>query len=198
MKYDPTKHHRRSIRLKGYDYAQDGAYFVTIVTHDREFLCGEIVDGGIALSRAGRIVQHAWLDLQNHYPHVILDEFVIMPNHVHGIFILMDQLVGRGGSVYGDIPLHDRMDDCVEIGLDMPRTRPYTRKCHGLPEIIWVFKSFSARRINAMRRTPGIPVWQRNYYEHIVRNDEELARIRNYIRDNPLKWEVDRENPTRG
>ena len=198
MKYDPIKHHRRSIRLRGYDYAQAGTYFVTIVAHDRECPFGEIGDGRMALSRAGRTVQHAWLDLPNHYPHVILGEFVIMPNHVHGIIILMDQPVGRGGSVSGEIPLRSQAYSDPGVLPDRAETRPYTRKCHGLPEIVRAFKSFSARRINAMRHIPGAPAWQRNYYEHIVRNDEELARIRKYIRDNPLKWEVDRENPAGG
>ena len=104
MKYDPQKHHRESIRLKGYDYSQPGGYFVTIVAQNRECLFGEIAGGEVQLSRAGRIVQQAWMDLPNHYADVVLDEFVIMPNHVHGIIVLIDQPVGRGGSGSVDEP----------------------------------------------------------------------------------------------
>ena len=101
MKYDPQKHHRESIRLKGYDYSQPGGYFVTIVAQNRDCLFGEIVEGEMRLSRAGRIVQQAWMDLPNHYAAVVLDEFVIMPNHVHGVIVLMD--TGRDGRGRSDL-----------------------------------------------------------------------------------------------
>jgi len=201
MKYDPQKYQRRSIRLKGYDYSQPGGYFVTIVAQNRDCLFGDIVEGEMRLSGAGRIVQHAWMDLPNHYPHVALDEFVIMPNHVHGIIVLTD--TGRGRSVSGEIVLPDRYRDSMEPVPDLDQTCPYTidkstrpyKFRHGLPEIVRAFKSFSARRINALRRTPGRPVWQRNYYERIIRDEAELKRIREYIRYNPTEWETDQENP---
>ena len=91
MTYDPAKHHRRSIRLKGYDYAQAGAYFVTIVTQDRAWLFGGVVDGEMQLNDAGTIARQCWLDIPDHFPHAVLDERVIMPNHVHGIIVLMDR-----------------------------------------------------------------------------------------------------------
>src|SRR3990170_197394 len=177
MKYDPQKHHRESIRLKGYDYSQPGGYFVTIVAQNRECLFGEVVEGETRLSRAGRIVQNAWMDLPNHYPHVALDEFVIMPKPMHGIIVLMD--TGRGRSVSGEIVLPDKYWDSMEPVPDLDQTCPYTidkstrpyKYRHGLPEIVRAFKSFSERRINAMRRTPGGPVWQRNYYERIIRDE---------------------------
>ena len=159
MPYDPRKHHRRSIRLPGYDYAQPGAYFVTICTHGRACLFGRVVDGEMRLNDAGRIVQASWDDLPNHYPHVQLDAFVTMPNHVHGIIILMDE--------------------------------PTTKR-HPLSEIVRAFKSFSSRRINQLRGTPGTRTWQRNYYEHIIRNEGDLRRIRAYIANNPAKWFKDR------
>ena len=204
MKYDPQKYQRRSIRLKGYDYSQPGGYFVTIVAQNRDCLFGDIVEGEMRLSGAGRIVQHAWMDLPNHYPHVALDEFVIMPNHVHGIIVLTD--TGRGRSVSGEIVLPDRYRDSMEPVPDLDQTCPYTidkstrpyKFRHGLPEIVRAFKSFSARRINALRRTPGRPVWQRNYYERIIRDEAELKRIREYIRYNPTEWETDQENPAHG
>lgn len=167
MAYDPRKHHRRSIRLKAYDYTQPGAYFVTLCTHDRGLLFGEITDGVMRLNRMGLIVQKAWFDLPRHYPHVVLDVMVIMPNHVHGVIVLTED--GKPAK---------------------PR--------QGLPEIVRAFKSHSARRINALRRTPGLPIWQRNYYEHIVRDQADWERIREYILNNPQEWDRDLENPLIG
>ena len=172
----PTKSHhakpyrnRRPIRLQGYDYSRAGAYFVTVCTHDRLCLFGEIADRRMALNDAGRMVQQVWDDLPNHYSHVELDECVVMPNHVHGIVVI------------------------VGAGLKPAPTKPTKR--HGLPEIVRALKAFSARRINEMRGMPGGKIWQRGYYEHIIRNDDELNRIREYIANNPMKWEMDRENP---
>ncbi len=202
MKFDPQKpfdnaqgrRHRRSIRLKGYDYSQAGAYFVTIVAWQREMLFGEIVNGEMILNRNGRIVQEAWFDLKRHYRYVALGAFIIMPNHAHGIIVLVDG--GRGGSsISGKTNLLDESTAGIETSLTK-ETRPYvTAKCHGLPEIVRAFKSFSARRINRLRRTDGTPVWQRNYYEHIIRNDREMDNITRYIESNPLNWVDDDENP---
>ena len=175
MPYDPNKHHRRSIRLKGYDYTQAGAYFVTICTQGRECLFGQVVEGKMRVNPFGEIVVWAWNDLPNHNPHVELDAFVVMPNHVHGIVLIVDDLVGAGSE-------------------PAPTMAMVTTRRHGLPEIVRQFKTFSARRINALRGTPGATVWQRNYYEHIIRNDHSLQRIREYITTNPLRWHLDREN----
>ena len=179
MTYDHQKHNcpfytsqgRCSIRLKGYDYTQPGAYFVTICTHQRRCLFGDVVGGEMRLNELGDFVWATWHDLPNHVPHVQLDAFVVMPNHVHGIIIIRD--VGAGSE-----------------------PAPTTKR-HGLPEIVRQFKTFSARRINRRRGTPGQPVWQRNYYEHIIRHEESLNRIRDYILTNPLRWNLDRENPNR-
>lgn len=148
--FDPNKLHRRSIRLEGYDYSQPGAYFVTICTYQREELFGQVKDGRMCPNRLGAIVQSTSCNLPYHYPHVKLDAFCLMPNHVHGILVLVD-------------------DDIVSCA------KPIIR--HALPEIVRAFKSFSARRINTIRRTPGFPVWQRNYYEHIIRNPEKYQGI---------------------
>jgi putative transposase len=161
MKFDPKIHHRRSIRLKGYDYSQAGAYYVTMVAWRREHIFGDIVNAEMQLNKFGQIVQYAWYDLPKHYPHVELDTFCIMPNHVHAIIVLND-------------------DPAV--------------KRHPLSEVVRAFKSFSARRINSLRNTQGIPLWQRNYYEHIIRNHEDYLSKSNYILDNPLNWENDDEN----
>ena len=161
------KLHRQSIRLKNYDYSQAGAYFITICTHNRECILGDIADGEIRLNRLGETVKMVLLDLTQHYRHVEIDEFVIMPNHIHIIIILN------------------------EAGCK-PAPTPNR---HGVPEIVRGFKTFSARHINQTRNTLGIPVWQRNYYEHIIRNDGDLNQTRKYITQNPLQWELDEENP---
>jgi len=181
MKYDPKIHHRRSIRLPGYDYTRAGAYYITIVTWGREELFGEVVDGVMKLNAFGEIVSHAWHDLPNHYPHVELDAFCVMPNHAHGIINLIDDIVDVGA------------------GLRPAPTgpAPTTTTRHPLSEIVRAFKSFSARRINILRGTQGATVWQRNYYEHIIRDNEDYLAKSNYISDNPLNWEKDDENPKR-
>ena len=179
-KYDPRKHHRRSIRLRGYDYSQPGAYFVTICTYQKECLLGDVRAGEMALSPCGRIVQRAWDDLPNHYAYVELDAWVIMPNHVHGIMVLGSDAAGACG---------------VQPGLrPAPAAFPSARR-HGLSEIMRALKSFSARRINRLRRSPGTPFWQRGFYDHIIRHHREMDAIRQYIANNPLKWEFDRDNP---
>ena len=195
MKDSAGKRHRRSIRLRGYDYVQTGAYFVTVVTKDRTCLFGEVVNGEPRLNNAGRIIQATWNELPNHYPGVECHAFVIMPNHVHGIIVLVEDDAGVGSNDVGAglKPAQPglRATTTPRAGLKPAPTR------HGLPEIIRGFKTFSARRMNDMRRTPGAPIWQRNYYEHVVRGDNELTRIWKYIANNPLQWEMDRENPLR-
>ena len=160
MNYNPDIHNRRSIRLKGYDYSQCGWYFITICTHSRRKLIGEIVNGVMKLNKYGKIVQFVWDDLPNHTHHIQLDEFVIMPDHIHGIIGI-------------------NINECVGVGLPN----------HGLPEIVRQFKTFSALGINKIRNTIGTPVWQRNYYEHIIRNENDLRRIIKYIKNNPGCWD---------
>ena len=178
MKYDPKKHHRRSIRLKGYDYSQAGAYFVTICTKDRACLLGAVVDGDMRLNEFGEIVRDEWLRSTDIRREMKLnpDEFVVMPNHIHGIiWIVGDNIVGA----HGRAPL------------------PVQRMPRSLASFIAGFKSVTTKRINERRGTPGAPIWQRNYYEHIIRKDDELNQIREYIMNNSFKWEFDRENPLR-
>jgi len=188
MKYDPQKHHRRSIRLKGYDYTQVGAYFITICTWQRECLFGDVVNDEVQLSCYGETVLFNWRHLPKRYPHVQLDAFVIMPNHIHGIIFLIDKKetivrdVGAGLQIISDI----KTDFSV---------KPVPTKRHGLPEVIRGFKTFSARRINQIRCLAGIPVWQRNYYECIIRSEESLQKIQEYIIKNPLSWQQDKLHP---
>jgi len=181
--------------LKDYDYSLAGAYFVTVCACGRQCLFGEIADGTMRLNRLGTIVQSCWHDLPTHYPHLGLDAFVVMPNHVHGIIVLTDSenlgvrpglRVGAGSSVGAG--LH------VGAGLS-PAPTPTGVKRHGLPELVRAFKAFSTRRINELWDTSGQSVWQRNYYEHIIRSEKSLDAIRQYIEANPTNWSFDLENP---
>jgi REP element-mobilizing transposase RayT len=180
MKNDPEYSHRRSIRLRNYDYSQAGAYYVTICTRDRECLFGEIVDGEMRLNEMGQIITGCWDESPNHFPNVKLDAFVVMPNHVHGIIVIVE--TSDSGS--------------VGARHAVPLQRSFGQPISGsLPTIIRSFKSAVTRRINEMRDTPGMPVWQRNYYEHVIRNNRELDRVRRYIAGNPARWTEDSENP---
>ena len=207
MRYDPERHHRRSIRLKHYDYAQPGAYFVTIRIHEGDCMFGDINNGEMRRNELGEVVVACWNDLPNHYPHVELDAFVVMPNHVHGIVVLNEgtssdvgaglkpapALPGRAG--YKPAPTPGRAAyKPTPTGGDCAVWKPAPKR-HGLPEIVRAFKTFSARSINKIRGTAGNPVWQRDYYEHVVRSADEWNGIREYIGQNPLKWDLDRENP---
>ncbi|MCJ2541532.1 transposase [Thermostichus vulcanus] len=195
MRYDPEKHHRRSIRLKGYDYSQAGAYFVTICTKDRQCLFGEIHAGDMFLNDAGLILYDVWYGLPNHYLHIELDAFVVMPNHIHGIIVLSDPPVGAGfkpaptpttSAPIAPIPttsapiapIPTTSTPIAPIPTTSAPIAPTPTKRQPLSEIIRAFKTFSARRINAHQNTTGYPVWQRNYYEHIIRNEDSLDRIR--------------------
>jgi putative transposase len=194
IKFDPHIHHRRSIRLKGYDYSQPGAYFITLVTHGRDCIFGEVIEGDMVLNWYGKTVHRDWMDLPHHYPFVTLDAFIVMPNHVHAIVVLRTDDVGRGGSTQAHNSKLIKFVSDRFVTPDVGQTRPYGIRRHGLPEIVRAFKSFSARRINQKRHLPGIAVWQRNYYEHIIRNQSDLDCIRLYIGDNPRRWAEDPEN----
>jgi putative transposase len=196
MTYDPQRHHRHSIRLKGYDYTRAGAYFVTICAQERVEIFGNIVNGDMDLNAFGHIVQTAWFDLPRHYPHIQLDAFCIMPNHVHGIIVFIDRHVGAG--LKGDMFQPDKLMYGKGSMPEDNKTRPYDRipKIHPLSEIVRAFKSFSARRINRLRKTRGLPVWQRNYFETILRNENHYNRIRTYILENPRRWQEDPLHPS--
>ena len=172
-------HYPRSIRLKGYDYAQAGAYFVTICTHRQDCLLGEIVDEEMMLSAYGEVAKTCFDEIPQHFPHAEVDAFVIMPNHLHGIIVITH---GSDVEAQHAAPLREPVDGPTPGSLST---------------IVRSFKSASTKRINELRGEPRVPVWQRNYYEHVVRNDRDLDRIREYITTNPLKWALDRENPQR-
>jgi len=179
MTNDPVR--RRSIRIKDYDYGRIGAYFVTICAQDRMRLFGDVVGGAMRLNRLGEIVRETWEGLPAHYQRVELDSFIVMPNHSHMVI----KIVGA-----------DNVGPRA-VGAGFKPALITESKSHALPEIVRALKTFSARRINESRDSPGAPVWQRNYYEHVIRNEESLNKIREYIANNPAQWEFDRENPDR-
>ncbi|MBN2290581.1 MAG: transposase [Candidatus Glassbacteria bacterium] len=166
---------RRSPRLQGYDYSSPGAYFVTVCTYKGRCILGEVVDGVMRLNDAGRVVSDSWRWLENQYTYVKLDEFIIMPNHIHGILLIINECRGRS------------------------RTAP-TGKRKPLGRLIGAFKTISTKRINQMRGTPGMAIWQRSYYERVVRRTDRMDRIRKYIINNPARWVRDHghaESPSR-
>jgi len=202
MKYDPTKDHRRSIRLKGYDYRNEGAYFVTICTKNRE--C--VLDDPIVT----QIIIAVWQALPQWFPTIELDEFVAMPNHVHFVVWILDGSVGM--PLAGVLDADERNDNAGtslagvlhDDEKDGGEPRPYVPKPQkintdpALGDIVGAFKSlvFTAYLDWIEKNDPSrrAKFWQGNYYEHIVRNDRELDAIRQYIIDNPINWETDRDN----
>jgi REP element-mobilizing transposase RayT len=183
MKYDPKIHHRRSIRLKNYDYSQAGFYFVTIVTQNRECLFGDIVDGEMVLNDAGNVVKKCWDEIPSHYPHIKLYEFVIMPNHIHGI-------VGAE-----NIPPVQKNIPPVQNGIARAENIPPIQKNPPLGNVIKGFKIGVTKWFQAEKNHPiGKSIWQRNYWEHIIRNENEYQRIAQYIINNPQKWSLDKLN----
>jgi putative transposase len=174
---------RRSIRLGGYDYSCPGVYFVTVCAARRGLWFGWISDGTVVENAYASIVHDCWLDLPNHYPHISMDAFVVMPDHIHGIVVLRDTIGAGLQDRAGFQPAPPGGDAVVDVGVR-----------HGLPEIVRALKTYSARRINATRGTPGAAVWQRGCYERIVRNARELNLTRKYIASNPRNWRTDREH----
>lgn len=199
MPYNPQQHQRRSIRLKGYDYTQAGAYFITICTGEQECLFGEVIDGLMCLNDCGRIVHREWGRLPARFKNIALDAFVVMPNHLHGIVLIMDESRDRGTTVGARqgisktlahkrpaAPLRGPPQSVEQFGRPVPGS---------IPTIVRSYKSAVSFRIHRLRDTPTGPVWQRNYYEHVIRNEADLRRIQAYIKTNPARWMADRLHP---
>ena len=204
MPYDPEKHDRRSIRLDGYDYAQPGGYFVTLCVQDRVCLFGNVVDGRMRLNRFGQVVAGRWRWLEQRYAHVRHDAWVVMPNHLHGIVVLTGGDANRGGNG-GRRSSRGGSRTAPTTTVNKPTPDEPTpdepapaksSKRKPLGRLIGAFKTVSTKRMNQMRDTPGERIWQRNFYERIVRDAREHARIRQYIRDNPRRWNADRYRPS--
>ncbi|MCL2328973.1 MAG: transposase [Bacteroidetes bacterium] len=218
-KYNPEIHHRRSIRLKGYDYSQAGMYFVTICVQNREHLFGEIVDGEMILNDAGKMVEKEWVDLKNRFPNIELHEFVVMPNHFHGIIQIVDNVGGGGvGAIPCGCPVQN--GDISEIGQSQTQSgqtqtqfgqsgQPRTGQPQGIAptpvndknkktigDMMDAFKSIvTVLYIRGVKTLDWQPfykkLWQRNYHEHIIRNGNEYQYIANYIENNPANWQHD-------
>ena len=209
MTYNPDIHNRHSIRLRGYDYASGGAYFVTLCTFQRECRFGEVVDGGLRLNEVGIAADACWRTITRHFPHVRLDEFVVMPNHLHAVLHIAESegaLVGakQGASASPDFGVDGSKGDGNNKGeagesfaspLQSLKPIPRGTKAGSLGALIQNYKSVSTRNINKIRNNHGVPVWQRNYYEHVIRDEDDLRNIRRYIAENPLKWDLDENNP---
>ena len=189
-RYDPKKKdHRRSIRLKGYDYAQPGAYFVTIVTQDRACLFGAVADGEVQLNNAGQIAKAAWDELPARFPSVRLDAFIVMPNHVHGIIMVGAQFIAPQKTPPTNVGAQFIVPP-DGFGATNPGVMNHAPT---LGEMVRAYKAASTRLIRQAGTTDF--AWQRNYYEHVVRDEESLNRIRQYVLDNPARWAFDHENP---
>jgi REP element-mobilizing transposase RayT len=191
MMYDPDTHHRRSVRLKGYDYSQGGAYFVTICTHNRKCLFGDIVDGGMFLRDSGVMVEEWWCKLSRKFPHTTLDAYLIMPNHLHGIVII----VGADPRVCPDEDANQHRG--AHTGLSVPEG---AHAGAPLPTLVQWFKTMTTNEFIRYAKKESIwpqspKLWQRNYFEHVIRNERSLNAIRNYIEENPSQWSSDPDNP---
>ena len=181
-----NKYRVESTRLKGWDYSSPAAYFITICTKNREWLFGDVVQKSMFLNNNGKIVEKCWFDLPQHYENLKLDQFVIMPNHVHGIMMIDIENVPAFRVETGLKPVSTETSTTKTTDMDNRKKKP-----HGLFEFVRALKTFSARRINEHRKTYGKPVWQTRFYDRIIRDDNELYRIRNYIMDNPANWKND-------
>jgi putative transposase len=170
--------HRKVLRLRDYDYSQNGAYFITICTHRRQFLFGRFEDGKLIVNEFGKIVETCWSELPSHYNDIQLDTFIVMSNHVHGIVVFDSE--ARAGLR----PAPTAQGNGSDCKIDK-----------SLFGIVRSFKAFSSRKINQARNLPGAAVWQRGYYEHVIRNESDLEETRYYINSNPEKWLCDHENP---
>lgn len=177
-KYNPNIHHRKSIRLKGYDYSQEGLYFITLCTQNRECLFGNITNGNMILNDAGMMVEKCWHEIPHHFPNTNLHEMVVMPNHFHGIIEITAVVRAKNFS-------------------PLPQSLPPRSPSKTIGSIVRGFKIGVTKwfRENKQNQFPiGKPVWQRNYWDRIIRNNDEYQRIMQYIINNPQQWENDRLN----
>ncbi len=207
----PNLPRRKPTRLRDYDYSQPGAYFVTICVQHRKCLFGTIVDGQMQLNEIGKIVVECWNHIPQHFPFIELGDSVIMPNHIHGIIVY--PLVGGfclGVSAGSPRPTAEQQSKHTTVEVGSPRPSEGAQSTHpivgagsphppknpsALGKIVAYFKYQSTKHINQHRNIPGTRIWQRNYHDHIIRDDADLQRLRQYIQDNPMKWELDQLHP---
>lgn len=209
MPYNPKIHRRRSTRLRHYDYTAPGFYFVTICTHQRQHLFGKICDRNMVTNDAGRAAHAHWQRLVQHFAHIRLDAFVVMPNHVHGIIQIVEwpdvadvNESGRSSPTSGRgeafSPNQSRSDAkrysenaSPPRSVDGSTDRPHAPSPGSIGAIVGNYKSVSTRQINRLCRPSGNPIWQRNYHDRIIRTPTELDNVRAYIQSNPQNWQSD-------
>jgi putative transposase len=174
---------RRSVRLKGFDYAQPSRYFLTICTHEKRPIFGKVIGHAVSLNDRGKFVNECWLRIPEHFPNVGLARHVVMPNHFHGILVIMNRVSLSASHGQGPLAVPDST------------TRRLGAHAHGsIPIIVRSFKSITTRRIHEIFPRSEKPIWQRGYYERIIRDEDEFQETCKYIRLNPAKWAFDEEN----
>lgn len=194
MQNQEIHHQRQSIRLQEYDYAQPGTYFVTIVSYRRRNLFGQIINGEMILSQVGEIVKQTWRDIPNHFPNTSIEIFIVMPNHIHGIInIIENRPVGatHESPLPDSPPVESLQPEPLPRPLPESQIKSTTLKPQTLGVIVGLFKSTASKRIHQSGLLNHQRIWQRNYYDHIIRNEEDLQQIIAYIQSNPISWEAD-------
>ncbi len=174
---------RKSLRLQGFDYTSVGAYFLTVCAREKKCLFGEVRGGRTVPNELGALAERCWQEIPSHVPDLACDEFVLMPNHVHGILFIFPP----SGSLVGARHV---------VPVEVVQAESFGRPVPGsIPTIIRCFKAAVTKESRVLLRQPGLRVWERGYYEHVIRDGADLKEIRRYIIENPAKWESDRENP---
>ena len=185
MKDSYKKHQRKSIRLSEYDYSFPNWYYITICTHERRSLFGKIKNGKIILNEFGNVVEEEWIQTKEIRKNVDLDYYVIMPNHLHGIIIIEQSIENGRGEL--NSPTKDNSGRIQYA----PTNDKFKSPIQTLGAIVRGFKSSVTKRLREISNNSELKIWQRNYYEHIISNENDLQNIRKYITLNPLKWEID-------
>ena len=196
MRDNSHSHYRKSIRLQGYDYALPGGYFVTIATHKRKPIFGRIVDFEMELNSYGEVAVACWEEIPSHFEKILLDAFVIMPNHVHGIILTQEsQTIIENPGATTEVPPEGHVYPTHAAALRLDKETPNSpRKPASLGVIMNSYKAAVTKILHRQQGLPHHPIWQSNYYERIIRNERELNAIRAYILENPLNWTSDPEN----
>ena len=196
MVYNPDFHHRHSIRIKGYDYSSPGFYFITICSRDRQPLFGEIKNGEMVLSELGKIIQKEWFKIIESWSGVELDYFIIMPNHLHGIIIITNKLE-RKINVNDEVGATLAVAQNVAVAQNRAGATP-AKHVFALGDVVGGFKSICVNKYLQYIKNNNLQesclIWQRNYYDHIIRNEKDLYNIQGYILNNVSKWQYDLEN----
>ena len=180
---EPNHRNRRWPHLRRFDYRSPGAYFVTICTFRRQNLWGQVADGKVELSRAGEVADHSWREIPRHFPHVRLDSYIVMPDHVHGLLLVRSRLLQNVGTTHVQ-----NVGTTHASSLQGRSARPRGPSSGSLASIIGSYKSAVTRRLHRAGNGSPDRIWQSGFYERVVRNSEELATLREYITTNPLRW----------